>query len=171
MLACNKFTVIFDPSKRTKGKNMDFIEWMKKNNACSGAMQWAISQPEQSVQALWATCQRGDWMLWVHWKIGTAPEVLAPVAYRSATRAMGYASDALDIAGVTHSLRGLVITDKKSAAAAADAAAHYAAAADAAAARYAARYAAADAAAADAAAAERHKSADDCRELLDCPVF
>jgi hypothetical protein len=31
MLACNKFTVIFDPSKRTKGKNMKQFDVLVEN--------------------------------------------------------------------------------------------------------------------------------------------
>jgi len=107
--------------------------------------------------------------------------VLAPVAYRAATRAMGYAADALDRAGIQHGLRGMVITDTESArvaeraaakaeraAWAAQAAALAAARADveAAEAAWAAAWAATRAAAEDAVDAEHKLCADDCRELL-----
>jgi len=32
--------------------------------ACSEAVRWVAARPDQSVDALWATCSRGDWMAW-----------------------------------------------------------------------------------------------------------
>lgn len=76
-----------------------------------------------SVQELMSICPRGEWILWVYTEAGYAPEVLAPVAYRAAERALGHTTDALDRAGVPHGLHGLVITDAESARAAAGVAA------------------------------------------------
>lgn len=100
-----------------------FNDWLKANNACTSAVWWCEQHPDLSVQELMSTCPRGEWILWVYNRVGYAPEVLAPVAYRAATRAMGYAADSLDRAGIQHGLRGLVITDGESARAAARAAA------------------------------------------------
>ena len=165
-----------------------FNAWLRANNACNSAVEWCNEHPELSVQELLDICPRGEWILWAYAKAGYAPDVLAPVSYRAATRAVGYAADALDRAGVQHGLRGLVITDAESALAAKEAAraavqtawaANEAArAAEAAewAARAAARAAAADAdwaawAARAARAAQddvaEHKlCADDCRQML-----
>ena len=99
-----------------------FNTWLRAKNACTSAVEWCDEHPELSVQELMSICPRGEWILWVYSKAGYAPEVLAPVAYRAATRAIGYAADALDRAGVQHGLHGLVITDAESALAAKEAA-------------------------------------------------
>jgi hypothetical protein len=144
-----------------------FNRWLTENEACAPAVNWCAEHPELSVPGLVSICHRGDWILWLYRKAGYSPEVLVPVAYRAATRAMVYASDALDRAGIKHDLRGIVIDselcDARDAARAAGDAAGDAA--------YAAAYAAdaADAAADAAAAAyaaERLICANDCRELL-----
>lgn len=83
---------------------MTFIEWLESKCACPSALEWVRAQPDQSLEALWRTCPRGDWMLWVHARAGTPAEALAPVAYRAANRAMGYAIAVLDAAGISHSL-------------------------------------------------------------------
>lgn len=160
----------------------EFNDWLRAENACQGAVKWCNEHPELSVQELMGICPRGEWILWVYSKAGYAPEVLVPVAYRAATRATGYAADALDMAGVQHGLRGLVIHDAESARAAGDAARAAAwDAGDAALAAWDAARAAEDAAldaaravawaaacAAGAAArdAEHQLCADDCRQML-----
>ena len=114
------------------GKTMNrkqFNDWLRANNACTSAVGWCDQHPELSVQELMSICPRGEWILWVYARAGYARDVLAPVAYRAATRAMGYAADALDRVGVQHSLLGLVIHDVDSAMAAAMAAARAARAA------------------------------------------
>lgn len=158
-----------------------FNEWLIEKNATESLVEWCNEHPDLSVQELINICPHGEWLLWMYAKAGHAPDVLAPVAYRAATRAMGYAAAALDRAGLQHGLRGLVITDRESAQAAADAAAwvdawsaHWAADAAALAAAHSAAWAAwaaaraANAAVRDA-ATEHQLCADDCRELL--PVW
>lgn len=154
-----------------------FNEWLQANDACSEAVQWCNEHPELSVHELIAICPVGDWILWLYERAGYAPELLAPVAYRAATRAIEYAADILDRAGVKHGLRGIVITDKESAVAGDEAAANAVVAAWAAeavraaewAAQAAARAAAHAAAKAAARAAEHKLCADDCRAML--PVW
>ena len=90
---------------------------------CPDAVKWCNEHPDLSVQELMSICPRGEWILWVYTEAGYAPEVLAPVAYRAAERALGHTTDALDRAGVPHGLHGLVITDAESARAAAGVAA------------------------------------------------
>ena len=157
-----------------------FNDWLKTHNACAAAVEWCDQHPKMSVQDLIDLCPRGDWILWVYAKEGYARDVMAPVAYRAATRAMGYAADAFDRVGVQHGLRGLVIHDVESArdaegAAWAAGAAAWAAAgaaagasAGAALAAEAAEWAARAAGAAGTAerAAEHKLCADDCRQLL-----
>jgi hypothetical protein len=83
---------------------MTFIEWLESKNACTAALGWAKTQPDQSLEALWAACYRGDWMLWACKKAGVSSEAMAPVAYRAANRAVKLAITALDAAGAPHSL-------------------------------------------------------------------
>lgn len=168
-----------------------FNEWLQANDGCSEAVKWCDQHPDLSPHELIAICPRGDWILWLYAKSGYAPELLAPVAYRAATRAIGYAADALDSAGVEHELRGIVI-NKESAVAGDEAAANavvaarsaaYAEYSAASAAAFATAYAASAAKRADAskasaalaaraaadAAAEHKLCADDCRAML--PVW
>lgn len=98
---------------------MTFLEWLQRKGACHAALGWVKAQPDQSVEALWKACERGDWMLWVHSVACTSPEVLAPVAYRAANRAVQYAISALDAAGISHKLmEAPEIIDKETALAA-----------------------------------------------------
>ena len=36
-------------------------ELLKKLNACQPAREWA---DDKTIEEIWATCYRGDWMLW-----------------------------------------------------------------------------------------------------------
>ena len=141
--------------------------------ACTEALLWAREQ--STMEAAWAACDRGDWMLWLAGKWcgdETQRKRLVLAACECARLALPYVKD-----GETHSLKaietaeqwargadGVSLADVRRAAdagyAAADAAAADAYAADAAAA-YAAAYAAADAAdAADAYAANAANAAN-----------
>ena len=55
---------------------MTFTEYLKSINACSDAIEWAESK---TVEEVVATCQRGDWLLWLASKcdIGLQPLTLA----------------------------------------------------------------------------------------------
>jgi hypothetical protein len=44
-------------------RNPPWIRRLKKLGACEGAVEWAKTQP--SPEAAWASCHRGDWMLWI----------------------------------------------------------------------------------------------------------
>lgn len=162
----------------------DFRKWLVKHDACPEALDWLDEQPDQSPEAIWQTCPRGDWLLWWHEAAGTAPESLTAVSYAAANRALDRAADALDAVGVEHTLRSHRVVDEKTSADAARAAraaakavagaletagdawatAWYAGvAADAA---WGCPWAAAEAAAD---AAEHQQCADDCRATLGMP--
>ena len=172
--------------------NPELIQWLRDQDACAEALEWVQAQPGQRLPALWDACPVGHWMLWLCRESGVPGDTLAPVAYRAADRAVReYTPRALERARLTEEaarLRALApVRDRETAVAAADPAAaasrighatamHAADAAAAAAdpaAALAAALAAADAAAAtDAADAEENqRCADDCRELLACPVI
>ena len=70
---------------------MRFLDWLKEHGACSEAVEWVESMPKQTPSYLWKNCPNGDWMLWVHEKAGTDFEVLVPVVYNCANRAMKHA--------------------------------------------------------------------------------
>ena len=40
--------------------------------ACNGAVEWAREQPD--LATAWATCERGDWMLWLAGRLSGPPE-------------------------------------------------------------------------------------------------
>ena len=115
--------------------------------ACAQGREWILTQPDP--ETAWMKCADGGFMFWVLGRLGVS--IPAAVGYRAATRAVAYAADALDRAGITHTLRGLVIDSPESAWAAARAA-------------RAARVA--EASAAEEAAAEISMQAEDLRELI-----
>jgi len=108
--------------------------WLVENDACDQALRWYDSIADHSADHVWETCPAGEYLLWWHERAGTPAETLAPVAYRAASRAVQYAADALEAAGLTEQaleLRALPpVTDTKSARAAARAASAAATAAD-----------------------------------------
>ena len=49
---------------------MDALNLLRKHSACSEAMKWVKAQPDKSAEALWSTCERTDWMLWIACSLG-----------------------------------------------------------------------------------------------------
>lgn len=41
------------------------FEALDKSGACEEATQWLLANRRKSVETLWNTCPRGDWMLWL----------------------------------------------------------------------------------------------------------
>ena len=163
-------------------------ELLIKLNACNEARKWASNK---SIDEIWATCHRGDWMLWLARKLNIDKRVLTLAKGHCANTVRHLMKDERSIAAVDMAIKygeGNATDSELAAAAAAaayaaDAAAYaayaaYAAAAYAAdAAAYAAAddadaaaYAAAAYAAYDATAAARKKSqqatAEICRKYI-----
>ena len=152
-------------------------ELLLKLKACGLAIDWA---GDKTIEEIWATCHRGDWMLWLARKLNIDKRVLTLAKGHCANTVRHLMKDERSIAAVDMAIKygeGNA-TDTELAAAAyaaydADADADYAADA-AAAAAYAAAYAAAayaaDAAAYAAAADARKKSqqatAEICRKYI-----
>ena len=44
---------------------MNALDKLREWDACREAIDWVAAQPDQSPAALWSTCPRGDWLLWV----------------------------------------------------------------------------------------------------------
>ena len=38
---------------------------LTNHNACREALIWLDAQPAQDLASIWATCPRGDWLLWL----------------------------------------------------------------------------------------------------------
>jgi len=165
---------------------MNFREWLVKNNVCQEALDWLDKQPDQSPEAIWATCPNGSWLLWGHETAGTPWLVLEPVVRLAVNRAFVYAkaefivTDADEYnqaemaawaAGTTKATRkaraATRATWAASAAGMADAAR---AAAWSSAASGAVEWWVSDAVEAGE-AAEHQQCADDCRRLLKMPVM
>ncbi len=120
---------------------MDTANWLTTLQAldpCEDALEWAETQP--SLDAAWATCPRGDWMLWYAARIGVPRQRLVWVACQCARLALPFAA-ASDTPRQTIETaeawtRGEAsLADVRAAAAAGSAVASYAAVAAAAAAR------------------------------------
>ena len=132
-------------------------ELLIKLNACNEAREWASNK---SIDEIWATCHRGDWMLWLARKLNIDKRVLTLAKGHCANTVRHLMKDERSIAAVDMAIKyGEGNATDSELAAAADAAydatadAYDAAADDAYAADYAAAAAAAYATAAYAAAA------------------
>ena len=122
-------------------------ELLKKLNACQPAREWA---DDKTIEEIWATCHRGDWMLWLARMLNIDKRVLTLAKGHCANTVRHLMKDERSIAAVDMAIKyGEGNATDSELAAAADAA--YDATADAYDA-YAADYATADAAAAYAAA-------------------
>ena len=131
-------------------------ELLIKLNACNEARKWASNK---SIDEIWATCHRGDWMLWIARKLNIDKRVLTLAKGHCANTVRHLMKDERSIAAVDMAIKyGEGNATDSELAAAADAA--YDATADAYDA-YAADYATADAAAAYAAAAAAYAAAAD----------
>ena len=131
-------------------------ELLKKLNACQPAREWA---DDKTIEEIWATCHRGDWMLWLARKLNIDKRVLTLAKGHCANTVRHLMKDERSIAAVDMAIKyGEGNATDSELAAAADAA--YDATADAYDA-YAADYATADAAAAYAAAAAAYAAAAD----------
>jgi hypothetical protein len=70
---------------------------LKKLGACAEAVEWAKGQPNYATA--WATCERGDWMLWLLARL--KHELTTAIAFWCADRAVRiHAPAALDAAGL-----------------------------------------------------------------------
>ena len=152
---------------------------LRKMRACDEAMYW---QTGKSLEEIWNTCERGDWMLWLFSRVYKGDDTLLYLIAGHCANTVRHlmkderSSAAVDAAIAYGECR--IEKDELRKAAAAAAAAAYADAADAAAVAAAAAYAAdaadaadaaavADAAAADAAAAAAVADAADAAAVAD----
>jgi hypothetical protein len=94
---------------------MNTLQWLTDHKAYPEFIAWVEIQPDQSPEAIWSSFPCGEWGLWVHQKLGTDQKLLQQVAFRAATRALGYATLALDKAGIKHELAGMSITSEEEA--------------------------------------------------------
>jgi hypothetical protein len=60
---------------------------------CGEAAEWAAAQPDQSLSALWDTCPRGDWMLWLAGRLGVDRRILVAAACDCAEQAWAHCRD------------------------------------------------------------------------------
>ena len=132
-------------------------ETIKKLGACEEGLDWLGDKP---LDAAWAECHRGDWMLWVADKVGVDIKTLTLAKVRCARLVQHLMKNqrSLDVLVIAEAFAGGKAT------AAQLEAAYAAAAADAAAAD--AAYAAADAASYAARNKTQHQCAEICRDTI-----
>ena len=136
-------------------------ELLIKLNACNEARKWASNK---SIDEIWATCHRGDWMLWLARKLDIDKRVLTLAKGHCANTVRHLMKDERSIAAVDMAIKyGEGNATDSELAAAADAA--YDATAAYAAAAYAAD-AAAYAAAADARKKSQQATFEICRKYI-----
>jgi len=67
-------------------KSPHWTSRLMKLDACNEAVVWAREYP--TLEAAWAACERGDWMLWLLARVGYDSEVLTRLVYSFADRAV-----------------------------------------------------------------------------------
>ena len=98
---------------------MSFKETLKGFGASEEEIRWA---GDMSIAQVWATCERGDWMLWLASKLHIDMRVLTAAKAECAALAMPYMKDYRSIAAVSAArayARGEISEGELSAAAAA----------------------------------------------------
>jgi len=43
----------------------EFLEYLKKENVCRSAVDYVSASKLETLDAIWESCDRGDWMLWL----------------------------------------------------------------------------------------------------------
>ena len=102
-------------------------ELLIKLNACNEARKWASNK---SIDEIWATCHRGDWMLWLARKLNIDKRVLTLAKGHCANTVRHLMKDERSIAAVDMAIKygeGNATDSELAAAAAAAAYAAYAA--------------------------------------------
>jgi len=66
------------------------IRILNDNGACREARKWVCSRWFSSSRDMWATCPRGDWMLWIAGRVGVKRETLVLAACACARLALPY---------------------------------------------------------------------------------
>ena len=69
---------------------MDYIERIDALGACQAALDWLRAERHPTIEAAWAACPRGDWMLWLAeqaapsapWSDGRRPIVAAAASWK-----------------------------------------------------------------------------------------
>lgn len=65
-----------------------FNDALRRLRACSEAVEWCDSKPNATPAQLWATCKRGDWMLWLAGAAGVDRRLLVLAACDCAETAL-----------------------------------------------------------------------------------
>ena len=85
----------------------DFRAWLMGRSACAEAMTWLDAQPEQDLAAIWATCPRADWLLWLCRYTDIDRKTLVRTAVECAALALPYTTD-LRVSACIDATRGWV---------------------------------------------------------------
>ena len=77
-------------------------ELLKKLNACQLAREWA---DDKTIEEIWATCHRGDWMLWLARKLDIDKRVVTLAKGHCANTARHLMKDKRSIAAVDMAIK------------------------------------------------------------------
>ena len=72
---------------------MNYIDRIEQMDACDGAMTWLRAEQHPTLDAAWAACPRGDWMLWLAAQCGVDRVLLVRAAVGCARTALAYTTD------------------------------------------------------------------------------
>lgn len=70
---------------------MNTLDMLRRFDPCAEALEWVAQQSDQSPQALWDACPRGDWLLW---HPGIEPRLAVLAGAECVRHALPYAGDA-----------------------------------------------------------------------------
>jgi len=70
-------------------KCSDLLRHLRAMSACSDAIEWVECMPGKLTD-LWATCHRGDWMLWLAARSGIKRQRIVLAACDCAEQALRY---------------------------------------------------------------------------------
>ena len=78
-------------------------EKLEKLNACEEAVEWASQQ--KSFPSAWEACERGDWMLWLAYKLRIDDRKLTMAKYHCAAQVLHLMKDKRSIDAMAAALK------------------------------------------------------------------
>ena len=69
------------------------LDRLRRIGACDPIYNWVAAQPDCTPAVLWATCPRGDWLLWLAARVGVDRHVVVAACCACARTALRYVTD------------------------------------------------------------------------------
>ena len=69
---------------------IDAVELLRSKRACTEAIDWTAARHKMTPARMWATCPRGDWMLWIAGRVDIDRRLLVRAACDCARLSLKY---------------------------------------------------------------------------------